>query len=115
MFLKHRFGPVLVQGAQIPRVFAYENILDSIDDMKKPGYFNDQRIVLRPNSRIDVIASDCHGSLFVAGLINEQICVYKDDIRTPRGEIIMEPAVVPQVVQNAKSHKKGRKRSKAAA
>lgn len=89
MFLKERFGPASVQGARAPRIFCYENVKDTMNEMKQPGYFNKQRIILRPNSRIDVIASDFHGSLFVMGVVDEQVCVYKNDIRCLRGEAVL--------------------------
>ena len=70
-----------------------------MNEMKQPGYFNAQRIIIRQNSRIDVIASDFHGSLFVMGVVDDQVCVYKNDIRCLRGE-----AVLPKkpVVEEAK-------------
>ena len=101
MFVKHHFGPVALAGPGVPRIFAYENILDTMDEMKQPGYFNDMRIVLRPNSRIEVIASDFHGSIFVLGVVDEQMVVYKDDIRTHRGDCI-----IPKDKKNTK--KKGK-------
>lgn len=89
MFLKTHFSPASVQGARAPRVFSYENIHDTMNEMKVPGYFNSQKVILRANSRIDVIASDFHGSLWVMGVVDEQICVYKDDIRCIRGESML--------------------------
>lgn len=107
MFVKTHFSPSSVQGAKAPRTFSYENVLDTMNEMKQPGYFNDARIVLRPNSRIDVIASDFHGSLFVMGIVDDKVCVYKNDIRCRRGE-----AVLPKPVELKTPVKK--KKTKAA-
>lgn len=114
MFLKSNFGPVAVLSSKIPRVFTYENIYDTLNEMKQPGYFNDMRIVLKPNSRIMVIASDYHADIWVLGLVNERICVYEDDMRTPRLNAIIPKNVVTQAEQNKKTVKAGQKKGKAA-
>lgn len=89
MYIKRNFGPVAIQGATVPRVFGYINLEEKMDDMKTPGYFDDQKVMLRPNSRIDVVAKDCVGSLFVAGIFDNKLCVYQNDIRIKRGGVIL--------------------------
>ncbi len=76
MFLRERFGPVAIVGARVPRIFTYENILDTLHEMKQPGYFNEVRTVLMPNSRIEVVTADYHASIFVMGVVNGVVCVY---------------------------------------
>ena len=89
MFLKQRFGPVAIVGARVPRIFTYENTQDTLQEIKQPGYFNNIRTVLVTNSRIEVIASDYHASLFVMGVVDRNICLYQDEIKCPRGEAIL--------------------------
>lgn len=89
MYIKGNFGPVAIQGAKVPRVFGYINLEEDMDDMKAPGYFDDQKVMLRPNSRIDVVAKDCVGSLFIAGVFDNRLCVYENDIRIKRGGVVL--------------------------
>lgn len=107
MFLKARFGPVAIVGARVPRIFTYENIQDTLHEMKQPGYFNDVKTVLVPNSRIEIIASDYHASIFVMGVVDGNICVYKNDIKCVRGEAIVEKA--PEKQEKKKATVKAKK------
>ena len=102
MFLKERFGPVAIVGARVPRIFTYENILDTLHDIKQPGYFNKVKTVLTPNSRIDVIAANYHASVFVMGIVDGQVCVYKHDIKCRRDEAILPKTVAPKAPQPIK-------------
>ena len=92
MFVKARFGPVAIVGARVPRIFTYENVEDSLHEMKQPGYFNDVKTVLTPNSKIDVISADYHATIFVMGVVDGNVCVYKNDTKCVRGEAIVEKA-----------------------
>lgn len=104
MFLKARFGPAAVVGAMVPRIFVYENVLDSLHTMKQPGYFDKVKTVLTPNSRIEVIASDYHASLFIMGIVDGQLCAYKDCIKTPRRKAVL-PKTAPTQITSAKAKK----------
>lgn len=114
MFLKARFGPAAVVGAMVPRIFTYENVLDPLHTMKQPGYFNDVKTVLTPNSRIEVIAADYHASIFIMGIVDGKICVYKDCIKCPRREGVIPQTAVTQIT-SAKTKKSAKaKKGKAA-
>ena len=104
MFHKARFGPVAIVGARVPRIFTYENVLDTLQEIKQPGYFNNVRTVLTHNSRIEVIAADYHASLFVMGVVDRNICLYQDAIQCPRGEAILTPEI-PTKIQPKKPTK----------
>jgi len=114
MFLKARFGPAAVVGAMVPRIFVYENVLDSLHTMTQPGYFNEVKTVLTSNSRIEVIASDYHASLFILGVVDGQLCAYKDSIKCPRRDAIL-PKMASIQITRAKTKKAGKtKKGKAA-
>jgi len=88
MFITSQFGPASIQGPKVPRAFSYENNDDTLDEIKQPGYFDAQKLVIRENTRIDVVAKDCFGSIWVAGVFEGKLCVYKNDRRTKRGDIM---------------------------
>ena len=115
MFLKERFGPVAIVGARVPRIFTYENVLDSLHTMKQPGYFNAIRQMLLPNTRIEIIASDYHASVFVLGVVDGILCLYKHDIKCRRDEAILPKQATPKAPQPIKSKSSAKaKKGKAA-
>jgi len=58
-FNKKGFTPVHINaGAHAPRIFAYCNMDDILSEILEPGYFNSQRIIMRPNSFIKVVCRD---------------------------------------------------------
>ena len=58
-FIKKGFTPVHINaGAHAPRIFAYCNMDDLLSEILKPGYFNEQKMIMRPNSFVKVICSD---------------------------------------------------------
>lgn len=65
-FDKQGFTPVHINaGAHAPRIFAYRNKKDTLEEILKPGYFNMRKILLRPDSFMDVICKDKTARLVV--------------------------------------------------
>ncbi|MCK4784665.1 MAG: hypothetical protein KAV87_13005 [Desulfobacteraceae bacterium] len=53
------FSPVHVNaGALSPRIFSYFNPEDVLSEILKPGYFNDKKMIMRPNSFVKVVCKD---------------------------------------------------------
>lgn len=66
-FDKKGFTPVHINaGAHAPRIFAYCNLKDLLSEILEPGYFNKQKILLRPNSFVKVVCADAVVELVVA-------------------------------------------------
>jgi len=60
------FTPVHVNaGAVAPRIFSYCNVKDTLDEILEPGYFNKQRILLRPNSFVKVVCKNAIAELVI--------------------------------------------------
>lgn len=60
------FSPVHVNAGPLsPRIFSYFNPKDLLSEILKPGYFNEKKILLRPNTFIKVICSDAIVELVV--------------------------------------------------
>jgi len=65
-FDKKGFSPVHINaGAHAPRIFSYCNEKDLLSEIMEPGYFNTQKMILRPNSFVKVICSDAVVELVV--------------------------------------------------
>lgn len=65
-FDKKGFTPVHINaGAHAPRIFSYCNLKDPLSEIMKPGYFNTQKMIMRPNSFVKVICSDAVVELVV--------------------------------------------------
>lgn len=60
------FSPVHVNAGPLsPRVFSYLNPNDVLSEIMKPGYFNAQKMIMRPNSFVKVICGDAVVELVV--------------------------------------------------
>lgn len=60
------FTPVHVNAGPIaPRSFAYYNPRDLLNEILEPGYFNDRKLIMRPNSFVKVICKDAIVELVV--------------------------------------------------
>ncbi len=58
-FDKKGFTPVHINaGAHAPRIFAYCNEKDLLSEILEPGYFNKQKMIMRPNSFVKVVCKD---------------------------------------------------------
>lgn len=58
-FDKKAFSPVHVNaGPYSPRIFSYCNEEDLLSEIMEPGYFNKQKMILRPNSFLKVVCKD---------------------------------------------------------
>ena len=65
-FDKKKFSPVHVNaGAEAPRIFSYCNTEDLLSEILEPGYFNDKKMIVRPNSFLKVICKDAIVELVV--------------------------------------------------
>lgn len=73
------FTPVHVNaGAVSPRIFSYCNMKDTLEEILKPGYFNKQRILLRPNSFMKVVCKDAIAEILVEKNTGE--VTFKDEM-----------------------------------
>ena len=53
------FSPVHVNAGPLsPRIFSYFNPEDLLSEILEPGYFNKQKLIMRPNSFVKVICKD---------------------------------------------------------
>ena len=60
------FTPVHVNaGGHAPRLFSYCNTEDLLDEIMEPGYFNDKKLIMRPNSFVKVICKNAVVELVV--------------------------------------------------
>ena len=65
-FDRKGFSPVHINaGAQSPRIFSYANEKDLLSEIMEPGYFNTQKMIMRPNSFVKVICEDAVVELVV--------------------------------------------------
>lgn len=70
-FDKKKFSPVHVNaGAWAPRIFSYCNTEDLLSEIMEPGYFNEKKLIVRPNSFIKVICKNAIAELVVETNIN---------------------------------------------
>ena len=70
-FDKKKFSPVHVNaGAWAPRIFSYCNLEDLLSEIMQPGYFNEKKMILRPNSFLKVICKDAIVEFVVETNIN---------------------------------------------
>lgn len=65
-FKRDNFSPAFISGTKTIRLFVYTSKDDLLDEIMEPGYFNSQRIMLHPNSMIDVVAKD-HVARIIVG------------------------------------------------
>ena len=60
------FSPAHINaGPLAPRIFTYFNKEDLLSEIMEPGYFNKQKMVLRPNTFIKVVCADAIVELIV--------------------------------------------------
>jgi len=53
------FSPVHVNAGPLsPRIFSYFNDEDFLSEILEPGYFNDKKLIMRPNSFVKVVCRD---------------------------------------------------------
>jgi len=53
------FSPVHVNAGPIsPRIFSYCNEEEILSEILKPGYFNEKKMIMRPNSFVKVVCQD---------------------------------------------------------
>lgn len=65
-FDKKGFTPVHVNAGPIaPRIFTYCNMNETLKQIMEPGYFNLQKIIMRPNSFVKVVCKDTIAELVV--------------------------------------------------
>ena len=65
-FDKKGFSPVHINaGSLSPRIFSYFSKDDFLSEILKPGYFNAQKMIMRPNSFVKVVCSDAVVELLV--------------------------------------------------
>ena len=69
-FDKKKFSPVHVNaGSWSPRIFSYYSD-DLLSEVMEPGYFNEKKMIVRPNSYIKVICKDAIVEFVVETNIN---------------------------------------------
>lgn len=65
-FDKKGFSPVHVNaGVEAPRIFSYCSTEDLLSEILKPGYFNDKKMIVRPNSFMKIVCKDAIVELVV--------------------------------------------------
>jgi hypothetical protein len=65
-FDKKQFSPVHVNaGPYAPRIFSYCNMEDLLSEILEPGYFNEKKMIMRPNSFLKVVCKDAIVELVV--------------------------------------------------
>lgn len=65
-FDKKGFSPVHVNaGPLAPRIFSYCNVKDLLSEILEPGYFNEKKMIVRPNSFVKVVCKDAVVELVV--------------------------------------------------
>ena len=70
-FDKKKFSPVHVNaGSYAPRIFSYCNTEDLLSEIMEPGYFNEKKMIMRPNSFLKVVCKDAIVELVVETNIN---------------------------------------------
>jgi len=53
------FSPVHVNAGPLsPRIFSYFNPDDLLSEILEPGYFNEKKLIMRPNSFVKVVCKD---------------------------------------------------------
>lgn len=105
-FDKKGFTPVHINaGAHAPRIFSYCSLKDPLSEIMEPGYFNTQKMIMRPNSFIKVICSDAVVELVVESNIGNV---------TMKGEFLRATDPYKELVKTGVKggHNKGRKKTK---
>lgn len=71
-FDKKGFSPVHVNaGPQSPRIFSYCTTEDLLSEIMEPGYFNEKKMIVRPNSFMKVICKDAIVELVIDNNIGD--------------------------------------------
>ncbi len=60
------FSPVHVNaGSLSPRIFSYFNPEDLLSEILEPGYFNEKKMIMRPNSFVKIVCKDAIAELVI--------------------------------------------------
>ena len=97
-FDKNKFSPVhVIAGSHAPRIFSYYNPEDLLSEILEPGYFNKQKLIMRPNSFVKVICKDAIVELVIEKNTGEV---------TVRDEMLRCRDPYKDMISNNKSRKK---------
>ena len=113
MFEPKGFTPVHINaGAHAPRIFAYCNEKDLLSEILKPGYFNPQKMIMRPKSFVKVVCKDAVVELVVA--TNTGDLTMKDEFlrATDPSKELIKPRSGKRTAAQIKSDKKKAKLAK---
>lgn len=71
------FSPVHVNaGPKAPRIFTYVTE-DELEEVIQPGYFNDQKLIMRPHSFVKVVCKDAIAELVIKS--NDSNVIVRDE------------------------------------